>query len=62
MPVPRAKKDTRTDALIRKVKDHPIVAPVIALAVVIAAVAAFIGQLDNVRRVFGPTNRAHVWK
>jgi hypothetical protein len=45
-------KETRTDALLRRVKDHPVAAPVIVVAIGLAAVAVFISQVDDARKVF----------
>jgi hypothetical protein len=53
-----AEPETRTDALIRRLKNHKVLSLIIVGAICIGAVAGFIGQLDNVRKVFWPPRNA----
>jgi hypothetical protein len=46
-------KETRTDALVRRIKDHPVIAPVIVVGIVVAAIIGFAGQLDDLKQLYG---------
>lgn len=56
----KAEKPTRTDALLRKIKDHWLLAPVIVLAIVVAAVAVFVTQVAEVGNLFRPSRETAV--